>query len=60
MKRSTLPLVWGRAISDAGLYGVATDFVLTLSASTGVISLLVVTALAVVLAGWRLGRMDLP
>ncbi len=51
---------WGRAISDGGLYGIATDLVPTLDATTGVASLLVVTALAVVLAGWRLGRMDLP
>ncbi len=36
------------------------DLVPTLDATTGVASLLVVTALAVVLAGWRLGRMDLP
>ncbi len=51
---------WGRAISDGGLYGIATELVPTLDATTGAASLLVVTALAVVLAGWRLGRMDLP
>mgnify|MGYP006276722563 CR=1 FL=1 len=32
----------------------------TLDASTGVIALLIVIALAVVAGAWRLGRMDLP
>jgi hypothetical protein len=32
----------------------------TLGATTGVIALVVATGVAIVLAGWRLGRMDLP
>ncbi len=52
-------LSMARAISDRGFYGVATDLVPTLDATTGVASLLVVTTLSVILAGWRLGRMDL-
>ena len=51
---------WGRAITDGGLVGIERDLVPTLSASTGAVSLIVVTAVAIVLAGWRLGRMDLP
>ncbi|MEI6624869.1 MAG: ABC transporter permease subunit [Thermoleophilia bacterium] len=51
---------WGRGITDGGIYGLTPDLVPTLGASTGVIALVVVTLLAVVLAGWRLGRMDLP
>ena len=51
---------WGRAISDGGLYGLQEGLAPTLSATSGAIILLAVTAIAVVLAGWRLGRMDLP
>ena len=51
---------WGRAISDGGLYGITTELVPTLAAPTGIVSLLVVFGLAILLAGWRLGRMDLP
>jgi ABC-2 type transport system permease protein len=51
---------WGRGITDGGIYGLTPDLVPTLGASTGVIALVVVTVVAVVLAGWRLGRMDLP
>ncbi len=48
-----------RTISDGRSYGIATDLVPTLDAATGVASLLVVTTLSVILAGRRLGRMDL-
>jgi len=51
---------WGRAITDGGLSPLEDGLVPTLSAQTGVIALLVVTAAAVLLAGLRLGRMDLP
>ena len=51
---------WGRAISDGGLYGLQEGLVPTLSATSGAIVLIAATAVAVVLAGWRLGRMDLP
>lgn len=51
---------WGRAITDGGLSPLEDGLVPTLSAQTGVIALLVVTAVAVLLAGVRLGRMDLP
>jgi ABC-2 type transport system permease protein len=51
---------WGRAITDGGLSPLEDGLVPTLSAQTGVVALLVVTAAAVLLAGLRLGRMDLP
>ena len=51
---------WGRAITDGGLYGLQQGLEPTLSGTTGAIVLVVVTAAAVAIAGWRLGRMDLP
>lgn len=51
---------WGRAVTDGGLYGLQEGLVPTLSGTTGAIVLVATTAVAVVLAGWRLGRMDLP
>ena len=51
---------WGRAVTDGGLSPLEDGLVPTLSAQTGVIALLVVTVVAVALAGLRLGRMDLP
>jgi ABC-2 type transport system permease protein len=51
---------WGRAIANGGLFDLDRDLVPTLSASTGVVVLVAVAALAVLAAGWRLARMDLP
>lgn len=51
---------WGRAITDGGLYGLESGLVPTLSAPSGAIVLVLTTAAAVLIAGWRLGRMDLP
>lgn len=51
---------WGRAITDGGLYGLEDGLVPTLSATSGAIVLIACTLAAVLLAGWRLGRMDLP
>ncbi len=51
---------WARAIANGGLFGLDRDLAPTLSASTGAIVLVVVAALAVLVAGWRLSRMDLP
>lgn len=51
---------WGRAISDGGIFGLSDDLVPTQAPVTAVIVLVAVTALATALAGWRLGRMDLP
>lgn len=51
---------WGRAVTDGGLYGLQEGLVPTLSGTTGAIVLVATTAVAVGLAGWRLGRMDLP
>lgn len=51
---------WGRAITDGGLVDLEQGLVPTLSATSGAIVLIAVTLAAVALAGWRLGRMDLP
>lgn len=51
---------WGRAISDGGIFGLSNDLVPSQAPFTAVIVLIAVTALATALAGWRLGRMDLP
>lgn len=51
---------WGRAISDGGIFGLSNDLVPSQAPFTAVIVLVAVTALATALAGWRLGRMDLP
>ena len=51
---------WGRAIADGGLVGLTDGLVPTLQGPTGAIVLIAVTLVATALAGWRLGRMDLP
>ena len=51
---------WGRAVTDGGLYGLQEGLVPTLAGTTGAIVLAATTVAAVAIAGWRLGRMDLP
>lgn len=51
---------WGRAITDGGLFGLEDGLEPTLTATTGAVVLVAVTALATAIAGWRLARMDLP
>lgn len=51
---------WGRAISDGGIFGLSEDLVPTQAPVTAALVLVVVAAAGTLIAGWRLGRMDLP
>lgn len=51
---------WGRAVANGGLFDVSRDLIPAQSAGTGAIVLVAVAVLAVLVAGWRLARMDLP
>lgn len=51
---------WGRGIADGGIYGLSADLVPSQAPITGVLVLVVVALAAVLFAGWRFGRMDLP
>jgi len=51
---------WGRAISDGGIVGLSRDLVPTQAPESGIAVLVAITVVAVIAAGWRLNRMDLP
>ena len=51
---------WGRAITDGGLVGLQDGLRPTLDGAMGAVVLAAIVVAAVLLGGWRLGRMDLP